>query len=172
MTDCIGYDWDKILDFIDQDLKLDRFCARFLWTRRLRTRDTGDDHHCIDFSGAYDYEDDEGDDKDWEDDWHDDYLEIFQGKPLLFDVQLNQKMGLSYEEFEERSGSSRAAGWHSKLRIARANLCRMEDGSLKGSEVDDEHRCRLLGMRGDVDILIDIRCNATQSSMISHENAH
>jgi hypothetical protein len=36
MTDCIGYDWDKILDFIDQDLKLDHFRARFLWTRRLR----------------------------------------------------------------------------------------------------------------------------------------
>jgi hypothetical protein len=34
------------------------------------------------------------------------------------------------------------------------------------------HRCRLLGMRGDVDILIEIRYNATQSSMISHENAH
>jgi hypothetical protein len=114
MTDCISYDWETILDFIDQDLKLDHFRAKFLWTRRLRARDVDDDRRCIDFS--YMHRDD-GDDRDWEDFRSDDELERFKGKVLLFDARLNKKMNLSYEEFEDRFGSadrfasSGAAGW-------------------------------------------------------------
>jgi hypothetical protein len=98
MTDCIGYDWGKILDFVDQDLKLDHFRARFLWMRRLKT---GVGSHCIEFSDGSYREDDE-DDRDWEDSWHDDKLERFRGKFLLFDVPLNEKMNNSYEEFNNR----------------------------------------------------------------------
>jgi hypothetical protein len=116
MTDCIGYDWEKILDFVDQDLELDHFRAKFLWTRRLKTRD--DDHccHCIEFYSGYRYED--GDDRDWKDSWNDDELEMFQGKVLLFDVPLNKKMGLSHREFEDRFGSSRAASWNWRLKMS------------------------------------------------------
>jgi hypothetical protein len=109
MTDCIGYDWNKILDSIDQDLKLDNFRARFLWTRRFKAESVNADCYYIDFSGSFDRDDD--DHGDWEDDRHDDYLEMFQGKPLLFDVPLNEKMGLTYEEFKDRFGPSRAAEW-------------------------------------------------------------
>jgi hypothetical protein len=88
MTDCIGYDWETILDFIDQDVKLDHFRAKFLWMRRLRTRDVDSDRHYIDFS--YLHHDEDGDDRDWEDFRSDDELERFQGKALLLDLQLNK----------------------------------------------------------------------------------
>jgi hypothetical protein len=87
MTDCISYDWETILDFIDRDLKLDHFRAKFLWTRRLRTRDVDNDRRYIDFSYMHL---DSIDDRDWEDFRSDDELERFRGKVPLFDARLNK----------------------------------------------------------------------------------
>jgi hypothetical protein len=118
MTDCISYHWETILDFIDRDLKLDLFRAKFLWTRRLRTRDVDDDRRYIDFPFMHH---DEEDDRDWEDFRSDGELEMFQGKVLLFDARLNKKMNLSYEEFEDGFRSAGAFMYMTREMFERAS---------------------------------------------------